>query len=47
MRLVGKDDINDMNINDINSIGFCPGRNEDEWRIMLSKNYLMQEVSRS
>ena len=40
MRLVGKDDNNDMHINDINSIGFCPVKNEDEWRIMFIKELL-------
>ena len=40
MRLVGQDDVNHMNINDINSIGFCPVRNEDEWRIMFIKELL-------
>ena len=40
MRLVGKDDINNMHINDINYIGFCPVRNEDEWRIMFIKELL-------
>ena len=40
MRLVGKDDVNDMHINDINYIGFCPVRNEGEWRIMFIKELL-------
>ena len=46
MRLVGKDEINDMHINDINSIGFCPGMKMNG-ESCLSKNYLTQEVSRS
>ena len=40
MRLVGQDDVNDMPINDINTIGFYPVRNEDEWRIMFIKELI-------
>ena len=40
MQLVGKDDINNIHINDINSTEFCPVRNGDEWRIMFIKELL-------
>ena len=41
MRLVGKDDVNDMHINGINSIGFCPVRNEDELLDARSKHIII------
>ena len=40
MQLVGKDDINNIHINDINSIEFCSVRNGDEWRVMFINELL-------
>ena len=40
MRFVGKDDINDMLIENNTSLEFCSVKNEDEWRIEIVKELL-------
>ena len=40
LRLVAKDDTNDLLIKDINSLQFCPVKNEGKWKIEIIKELL-------
>jgi hypothetical protein len=40
MRLVGKDDINEIQIKDLSPLQFCPVKKEDEWRVNIVRELL-------